>query len=58
MLPDQAIQEFKEIYYKQYGVKLSDKEASFRANNLVNLYRAVYTNNYRDPKDTTKINEN
>lgn len=41
MLPKQAIEEYKELYKKRFGVVLSDAEASFRANNLVNLYRAV-----------------
>jgi hypothetical protein len=42
MLPQQAIQEFKELYKKRYGVELSDQEASHRANNLFNLYKVTY----------------
>jgi len=42
MLPDQAIQEFKKLYKKRYGVELSDQEASYRANNLFNLYKVTY----------------
>ena len=42
MLPAEAINEFKELYRKKFGVELSDEEASFRANNLVNLYKFVY----------------
>lgn len=42
MLPKEAIEEFKELYRKHYGVDLSDEEASFRANNLMTLYKAVY----------------
>ena len=45
MLPRKAIKEFKEIYAKNYGVELSDKEATRRANNLVALYAAVYGDN-------------
>lgn len=41
MLPQQAIDEYKILYKKRFGVVLSDEEASFRANNLVNLYKAV-----------------
>jgi len=41
MLPKQAIDEYKILYQKRFGVLLSDAEASFRANNLVNLYKAV-----------------
>jgi len=42
MLLDQAIQEFKELYKKRYGVGLSDQEASRRADNLFNLYKVTY----------------
>ena len=42
MLPKEAIIEFKKLYQKRYQISLSDEEASFRANNLVNLYTAVY----------------
>lgn len=41
MLPPEAIVEYKKLYRKRFGVNLSDAEASFRANNLVNLYKAV-----------------
>lgn len=41
MLPKEAIEEYKKLYEERFGVVLSDAEASFRANNLVNLYRAV-----------------
>jgi len=42
MLPKKAIDQFKELYKKRYGVELDDKEAEFRANNIINLYKAVY----------------
>ncbi|MFZ4500585.1 MAG: hypothetical protein ACOYMZ_03825 [Minisyncoccia bacterium] len=41
MLPQQAIEEYKELYRKRFGVVLSDAEAVLRANRLVNLYKAV-----------------
>lgn len=43
MLPPKAIEEFKKIYKKSYGVELSDAEATDKANRLVNLYKAVYS---------------
>ena len=43
MLPKEAIEEFKKIYRKRFNVELSDAEASRRANNLVNLFAAVYS---------------
>jgi len=42
MLPQKAIDQFKELYKKRFSVDLDDKEAEFRANNLFNLYKAVY----------------
>lgn len=49
MLPEEAVNEYKELCSKLLGVELSSKEASFRANKLVDLYRAIYS-----PKDNTK----
>ena len=43
MLPKKAIEEFKKIYKKSYGVELSDEVAADKANRLVNLYKAVYS---------------
>ncbi len=41
MLPEQAIDEYIKMFRKKFGVTLSRQEASFRANHLVNLYKAV-----------------
>lgn len=41
-LPESAIIEFKKIWKNLYKIDLDDKEARFRAENLVALYRAVY----------------
>lgn len=45
MLPTEAIKEFKQIYKKEFDIEINDEEASFRANNLMNLYKAVYGDN-------------
>ena len=42
MLPKEAIEEFKKLYKERFKVELSDEEAAFRANNLVNLYEVVH----------------
>jgi len=42
MIPKEAIEEFKKIYKKEFGVELSEEEALRRATNLLNLYKAVY----------------
>ena len=41
MLPKEAVQEYKKLYKFHFKVDLTDEEAAFRANNLVNLYEAV-----------------
>ena len=42
MLPAQAIREFQALYKKRYGTQLTEREAVFRANNLMALYRVVW----------------
>ena len=49
MLPKEAIEEFKKLYLARFGVELGDAEASFRANNLVNLYKIVYEESQPGP---------
>jgi hypothetical protein len=39
-----AIEEFKELYSRRYGVLLSDAEALEQAGRLLRLYKAVYGN--------------
>jgi len=55
MLPEEAIEEFKDIYFRLYGMRLSDAEARRRAENIVRLYEAVYgpdpTGPIRDEED-------
>jgi len=53
MVSVESLQKFKNIYERQYGVLLSDSEALSLANNLLNLYRAVYIN-----KNNISMNNN
>ena len=55
MIPKEAVEEFKRIYKKEFAVEISDEEASFRANNLVNLYKAVYGDNSNQNDTTSRI---
>jgi len=41
-LPEETIKEFKELYKRRFREELSDQEASYRANNLFDLYRVTY----------------
>jgi len=57
MLPKEAIEEFKNLYFQDYGIKLSDDEANYRANNLVALYTAVYGDNSGLIRQTNQIKD-
>ncbi len=50
MLPKEAIEEYKSIYKKRFGVDLTDKQAVTKATRLFCLYKAIYespvTNSY------------
>jgi len=54
-LSKEAVEEFKDIYYKRFGEKLSDEKAKELAERLVLLYKAVYhpfpEDNNRDEND-------
>ena len=41
MLSPEAVQEFKDIFERTYGRKITTAEAIRRATNLLRLYRAV-----------------
>ena len=43
VLPKKAIEEFKRIYRKSYNIELTNEEAADKANRLVQLYQAVYS---------------
>ena len=42
ILSDEAIQEFKEIYKRDYGVDLSDGDAYEQAHRCFNMMQAIY----------------
>jgi hypothetical protein len=41
-LSQKAIEEFKEIYQREFGKKLSDLEAQELAENLISLFKIIY----------------
>lgn len=47
-LSKEAIEEFKDIYYRKFGEKISDAKARELGESLVLLIKAVY---YPDPED-------
>ena len=44
-----AVQEFKELFFKRYGVLLSDAEALEQSGRLLRLYKSVYGTYGTDP---------
>ena len=42
MLPKEAIEEFKDIYKKEFKEELSDADALTKANRLLDLYGAIF----------------
>jgi hypothetical protein len=41
-LSTESIEKFKEIYKRNFGEEISEREALEKATRLINLYRAVY----------------
>lgn len=42
MLPKEAIQEFKQIYFRKFGEELSNEEAAEKANRVYELHKALF----------------
>jgi len=41
-LNKEAIKEFKEIYYEEFGERISDKQAQEMGANLLSLFKIIY----------------
>ncbi len=56
MLKKEAIDEFKQIYFEESGIKLSEEEATRRATELINLFEVLFkrTGNHLIPKIVIK----
>lgn len=44
-LDKEAIKEFKNLYFQEYGIRLSDIQAAELGTKLIRLVKAVYGNN-------------
>ncbi len=51
MLPKKAIDEFKNIYFKEESTILSDSEAVALANNMMNLFKMLI----KQPQSSNKV---
>jgi len=41
MISKESLEQFKKLYFKNYGIKLSDQEALKKALRILNLVRVV-----------------
>lgn len=41
-LSDQAIEEYQEIYLKEFGKRIDEEEVRKQGTNLVNLFKLIY----------------
>lgn len=48
MLSETALNEFKSIYHRKFGVELSDEEAMQKAVSLLDLFNAIYRPTRKD----------
>jgi hypothetical protein len=51
ILPREAIEEFKQIYKKEFGEELSDQDATERATKLLDLYKVIYKSKLQKEND-------
>jgi len=54
MISHEAIVEFKELYFQEYKVKLTDEQALDYGTRLIGLVKAVYGKNLPEPSDIDK----
>lgn len=47
MVTEQALEKFKEIYYKKYKVKLTNEEATEQAISFLNLMKLLIRPNHK-----------
>ena len=56
MLTKRSLEKFKRLYEKEFGEKLTDEEALRKADQFVNIYRAVY-GSVEFPNSDEKLDE-
>lgn len=59
-LDEAAINEFKELYWEEYGIRLTDQEAFEFGARLIRFVKAVYGNNLPKPRaiDGDRVKDN
>jgi hypothetical protein len=54
-LSEEAIKEFKEVYFREFGKKISDEEAQEIGQNLLSLFKIIYRTIPEDKEKEIKI---
>jgi hypothetical protein len=55
-LSKEAIKEFKEIYYEEFGERISDEEAQDLGESLLSLFKIIYRPIPKSNKQNSKDN--
>ncbi|WKZ25447.1 MAG: hypothetical protein QY322_03620 [bacterium] len=55
-LQSEALEEFKKLYFKEFGVSLTDEQALGYSSSLIGLVKAVYGQNLPYSKTIDNIN--
>ncbi len=56
MITQRALQEFKDLWLKEYGTPLNDEEATEKASALLTLFDQIYKPLRKDWIDSTNLN--
>lgn len=51
ILDQEAIEEFKQMYFREYGIKLTNQQAIDYGSRLIGFVKAVYGNDLPKKKD-------
>lgn len=55
MLSKQAVEEYKQIYIKEFGIKLNDTEVNEQANRLLNFFKLLIEIDQRNKDKLPKV---
>ena len=58
MLTKEAIEEFQDVYFKEFGIRLSMTEATEKASDLMRLYNSVLSEKEDGSRNEKKNNKN
>lgn len=57
MLSQDAIKEFQDIYFREFGIRLTKAEAEEQALNLLSLYKSIISGTEEESRNEQKDNK-